>query len=176
MLRTVTGGAVWIGRALDCEIPADAETARADAGSPLAIDLASLWDRARLEWHDRDAADEVAKVVTPVTSLLVLETEQDYRRFGLDVPQPVAMEQAARGRRHKGEEGKMGKKTSASKEGLYGLRGPKDNPDPHLAAGAGPQRGRRWASSSSRTASAHRVDLRPRHARSARTEQTFSAA
>ena len=27
----------------------------------------------------------------------------------------------------------MGKTTSASKEGLYGLKGPKDNPDPRLA-------------------------------------------
>src|SRR5262249_54127178 len=30
-------------------------------------------------------------------------------------------------------EGKMGKKTSRNKEGLYGLKGPKDNLDPHLA-------------------------------------------
>ena len=133
VLRTVNGGAVWIGRAPDMEIPADAETARAEAGSPLAIDLVSLWDRARLEWRNPDAADEVAQVLTPLTSLLVLETEQDYRRFGLDVPQPIAMAQGAPGRRHKGEEGKMGKTTSANKEGLYGLKGPKDNPDPRLA-------------------------------------------
>ena len=133
VLRTVTGDAVWIGRGLDMEIPADAETARAEEGSPLAIDLASLWDRARLEWRDRDADAEVAKVVTPATSLLVLETEQDYRRFGLDVPQRVAMAQGASGRRHKGEEGKMGKATYGNREGLYGLKGPKDNPDPRLA-------------------------------------------
>jgi TonB family protein len=138
-LRTVTGDSVWIGRALDPQTPAGDETARADAGSPLAADLASLWDRARLEWHDRDAADEVPSVLTPVTSLLVLETEQDYRRFGLAVPQPVAMEQGgqgSRGARHKGEEGnvgKMGKRTEGSREGLYGLRGPRDNPDPALA-------------------------------------------
>jgi TonB family protein len=42
-------------------------------------------------------------------------------------------EQGGKGQRHKGEEGKMGKKTSKNKEGLYGLKGPKDNPDPHLA-------------------------------------------
>ena len=64
---------------------------RADAGSPLAVDIGALWDRARLEWHDRDVTEEVAKVLTPSTSLLVLETEQDYRRFGLEVPGPVAM-------------------------------------------------------------------------------------
>ena len=56
-LRTVTGDAVWIGRALESETPAGGETARADAGSPLSADLASLWDRARLEWHDRDGRE-----------------------------------------------------------------------------------------------------------------------
>ena len=91
LLRTITGGAVWMGRALATETTADGETARADAGSPLAVDIGALWDRARLEWHDRDVTEEVAKVLTPVTSLLVLETEQDYRRFGLEVPEPVAM-------------------------------------------------------------------------------------
>lgn len=38
-----------------------------------------------------------------------------------------------KGQKHKGDEGKMGKKTSKKKTGLYGLKGPKDNPDPHLA-------------------------------------------
>ncbi|MBW2731975.1 MAG: AgmX/PglI C-terminal domain-containing protein [Deltaproteobacteria bacterium] len=38
-----------------------------------------------------------------------------------------------KGQKHKGEEGKMGKKTSKKKTGLYGLKGPKNNPDPHLA-------------------------------------------
>jgi TonB family protein len=42
-------------------------------------------------------------------------------------------EQGGTGTKHKGEEGKMGKKTSKNKTGLYGLKGPKDNPDPHLA-------------------------------------------
>jgi len=37
------------------------------------------------------------------------------------------------GRAHKGESGKMGKKTSTSKRGLYALKGPADNPDPRLA-------------------------------------------
>ncbi|HEY3356314.1 MAG TPA: TonB family protein [Polyangia bacterium] len=38
-----------------------------------------------------------------------------------------------KGKRHKGDEGKMGSKKSKQKEGLYGLKGPKDNPDPHMA-------------------------------------------
>ena len=42
-------------------------------------------------------------------------------------------EQGGKGKRHKGDEGKMGKKTSKNKEGLYGLKGPKENIDPHLA-------------------------------------------
>ena len=33
------------------------------------------------------STEEIAKVLTPSTSLLVLETEQDYRRFGLEVPE-----------------------------------------------------------------------------------------
>jgi TonB family protein len=42
-------------------------------------------------------------------------------------------EAGGKGKRHKGEEGKMGKKTSKNKAGLYGLKGPPDNKDPHLA-------------------------------------------
>jgi hypothetical protein len=42
-------------------------------------------------------------------------------------------EAGGKGKRHKGEEGKMGKQTSKNKAGLYGLKGPKDNTDPHLA-------------------------------------------
>jgi pSer/pThr/pTyr-binding forkhead associated (FHA) protein len=38
-----------------------------------------------------------------------------------------------KGARHKGDEGKMGKQESKNKTGLYSLKGPKDNPDPHLA-------------------------------------------
>ena len=38
-----------------------------------------------------------------------------------------------KGKRHKDEEGRMGKKDSLKKQGLYALKGPKDNTDPHLA-------------------------------------------
>lgn len=38
-----------------------------------------------------------------------------------------------KGKRHKDEEGKMGKKESKNKAGLYALKGPKDNTDVHLA-------------------------------------------
>ncbi len=42
-------------------------------------------------------------------------------------------EAGGKGKRHKGDEGKMGKQTSKNKAGLYGLKGPPDNKDPHLA-------------------------------------------
>lgn len=42
-------------------------------------------------------------------------------------------EAGGKGKRHKDEEGKMGKKDSKKKQGLYALKGPPDNPDPHLA-------------------------------------------
>jgi hypothetical protein len=88
-LRTVLGEPVWIGRALDAPAASDAGTIRADATSRLAADLAALWDRARLEWLDHEAADGVASALTPATSLLVLETDDDYKRFGLVVPYPA---------------------------------------------------------------------------------------
>ena len=42
-------------------------------------------------------------------------------------------EAGGKGKRHKDEEGKMGKKESKNKAGLYALKGPKDNTDLHLA-------------------------------------------
>jgi TonB family protein len=38
-----------------------------------------------------------------------------------------------KGQRHKGDEGKMGKKTSKNKEGIYAIKGPKDNQEQYLA-------------------------------------------
>src|SRR4030095_7935445 len=45
-------------------------------------DLLALWDRARLAWRDRDG-DAAVTALTPMRALLVLESEQDYRRFGI---------------------------------------------------------------------------------------------
>jgi TonB family protein len=66
LLDTVTGQAVWLTRVLDP--PAGFATT---AARP--TDLTSLWNRARF-------ADGV---LSPTTALLVLETEEDYERFGL---------------------------------------------------------------------------------------------
>src|SRR5690606_38995986 len=38
-----------------------------------------------------------------------------------------------KGKKHAGEEGKMGKKGAKSLTGLYAIKGPPNNPDPHLA-------------------------------------------
>lgn len=42
-------------------------------------------------------------------------------------------DQGGKGKRHKGDEGKMGKESSKNKQGLYAIKGPQDNPDPHMA-------------------------------------------
>ncbi|MBX3185203.1 MAG: AgmX/PglI C-terminal domain-containing protein [Polyangiaceae bacterium] len=52
--------------------------------------------------------------------------------------QPVSQDEAGapeqeEGQRAVGDEGKMGKVTSNSERGRYGVKGPRDNPDPHLA-------------------------------------------
>ena len=87
-LETVTGQTVWVGRALEVpRPPAEAEPA---VGSAEATDLMPLWDRARLAWSEHgdhaDADRSTTTALTPLRALLVLETEYDYRRFGLAVP------------------------------------------------------------------------------------------
>lgn len=42
-------------------------------------------------------------------------------------------QQGGKGKRHKGEEGQMGKRDSKKTDNHYGIKGPKDNPDPHMA-------------------------------------------
>jgi pSer/pThr/pTyr-binding forkhead associated (FHA) protein len=42
-------------------------------------------------------------------------------------------EQGGKGKKHAGDEGKMGKKNSPNKTGLYQIKGPPNNSDPHLA-------------------------------------------
>ena len=86
-LETVTGQTVWVGRALEVpRPPAEAEPA---VGSADATDLMPLWDRARLAWSEHsdhaDADRSTTTALTPLRALLVLETEYDYKRFGLAV-------------------------------------------------------------------------------------------
>ena len=41
--------------------------------------------------------------------------------------------QGGKGKRHKGEEGQMGKRDAKKTDNHYGIKGPKDNPNPHMA-------------------------------------------
>ena len=86
-LETVTGQTVWVGRAL--EVPRSQGEAEAPIGSADAADLMPLWDRARLAWSDHsdhaDADRSTTTALTPLRALLVLETDDDYKRFGLAV-------------------------------------------------------------------------------------------
>ncbi len=86
-LETVTGQTVWVGRALEGpRSPAEAQT---EIGAADAADLMPLWDRARLAWSEHsdhaDADRSTTTALTPLRALLVLETEYDYKRFGLAV-------------------------------------------------------------------------------------------
>ena len=86
-LETVTGETVWVGRAL--EVPRPPAEAQLDVGTADAEDLLPLWDRARLAWSEHgdhaDADRSTTTALTPLRALLVLETEYDYKRFGLAV-------------------------------------------------------------------------------------------
>jgi len=42
-------------------------------------------------------------------------------------------QQGGKGKRHKGEEGQMGKRDARKTDNHYGIKGPKDNPNPHMA-------------------------------------------
>ncbi|NLN63552.1 MAG: TonB family protein [Myxococcales bacterium] len=44
--------------------------------------------------------------------------------------------QGGKGKRHKGEEGQMGKRDSRKTDNHYGIKGPKDNPNPRMARDA----------------------------------------
>jgi hypothetical protein len=87
-LETVTGKTVWVGCAL--EVPRPPAEAQTEIASADAADLLPLWDRARLAWSEHsdqaDADRSTTAALTPLRALLVLETEYDYRRFGLAVP------------------------------------------------------------------------------------------
>ncbi len=122
------------------------------------------------------------RVLSDYTALLVLETEDDYRRFNIDrkslidimvvgdkgvtmmkrggdalVKEVVVEEKApewlrrdraddrqgGKGKRHKGEEGQMGKRDARKTDNHYGIKGPRDNQDPHMARSASRERARK---------------------------------
>jgi len=130
-LETSDGQVAWIGRALGAIPEVDAQGAAFAAADP--SDLSSLWERARLERGERDgrgAQNRAAPtVLTPLRALLVLETDADYARFGLAAPEATFGHDATLGHDAQGALG------TRSREGLMGLRGPRDNADadPRLA-------------------------------------------
>jgi hypothetical protein len=86
-LETTTGQTVWVGRAL--ELPRSPAKAEVDIAAADAADLLPLWDRAHLGWSERaahaDSDGSTTRALTPLRALLVLESEQEYARFGLAV-------------------------------------------------------------------------------------------
>jgi hypothetical protein len=125
VLETVTGQTVWVGRALEVpRSPGEAEPAIA-AADP--ADLLPLWDRARLAWSEHsdhaDADRSTTTALTPLRALLVLETEYDYKRFGLAV-EDGSQQRTGSGPAFasvSGRDSALG--TDAHKSGLYGLLG-----------------------------------------------------
>lgn len=65
--------------------------------------------------------------------LLTKPPEQKEEEIPQWLKQKQDDEMGGKGKRHKDEEGRMGKKDSQKKQGLYALKGPKDNQDLHLA-------------------------------------------
>ncbi len=53
-------------------------------------------------------------------------------------------EQGGKGKRHKGEEGQMGRQDAKKSDNRFGIKGPSDNPDPHMAR----ERAKEYAASS----------------------------
>jgi TonB family protein len=135
-LETIAGQTVWMGRALEPPQRPGVDPSSGMAEDAAAADLVALWDRARLPWSDRAghrvAERTTAAALTPLRALLVLESEQDYARNGLAVPEPAAAH-ALFGLRGKSDEegkGKMGKlagklvEEQAKNSGILGtLRG-----------------------------------------------------
>jgi TonB family protein len=119
-LETITGQTVWVGRAREVPSPLDGASEAVASADP--ADLLPLWDRARIvgaEGGGSAGADRtVPSALTPLRSLLVLETEADYARYGLAAPERIA------GLRQVGDEGKMGKrlvKEQAKNAGILGV-------------------------------------------------------
>jgi hypothetical protein len=107
-LETVTGETRWLARFIG---PGPADAARADER-----DLEALWTRAHVAGtNDREPdLGSRHRVLTPLTSILVLESAADYARWGIPAP---------------GEN--VAREKEAQNAGLLGLLRRTD--DPHLA-------------------------------------------
>jgi pSer/pThr/pTyr-binding forkhead associated (FHA) protein len=79
-------------------------------------------------------------------SLELLTADNRYAKYLIEPPETREEEQpewlnqenkneeeGGKGKRHKGEEGQMGKNDAKKTKNRYGIEGPADNPDPHMA-------------------------------------------
>jgi hypothetical protein len=117
-LETATGETRWLARFVGS---APNGLARADAR-----ELEALWTRAHVAaTAGRDTEEgERHRVLTPLTSILVLESTADYARWGIPAPEHAGDDQLARG-----------EKRPAERAGAIGIRGVlKSSPEYHLGS------------------------------------------
>ncbi len=124
-LDTIAGQPLWIGRALGAAAQSDEKAAVPVEGD--AADLLALWDRARLMWFDgrpRPRAERTPPAaLTPLRALLVLESEQDYARHGLAVPERISDDAPAERAMGNDASDVLAGLVEHKTAGLFGLRG-----------------------------------------------------
>jgi TonB family protein len=141
-LETVTGEVRWVGRFVG-EPPANV----APTG---AREAEALWARAHV-LVTPDAAGEAGaahQVLTPLTSILVLENDADYQRWGLPIPAREPEPSAPGDSRDPGSgtEGRMGRGASGRELSGFAREGPRARSiigqrDPQGSAPGGPPLG-----------------------------------
>ena len=129
-LETVTGQTRWLARFIG--------QAPAGVARGAERDLEALWTRAHVAGtadRERDQGER-HRVLTPLTSILVLETVADYARWGIPAPgtPEVAHEQGALGVRREVSNSQFG--SISGRDTAIG-----GNPDPHLGNLVGSQIG-----------------------------------
>jgi TonB family protein len=129
-LETVTGELTWVGRFVG-ESPAQA--ARGEARH-----LEALWARGRAVGSASQVDDlgRAHKVLTPLTSILVLEKDSDYTRWGLEIPKAPEGEKVAKEKAP--DQGQpVPRPDVPERTGLFGLRAPAEAPTTAAPAPAG---------------------------------------
>jgi TonB family protein len=130
-LETVTGELTWVGRFVG-EAPAQAAK-----GEPRHVE--ALWARGRAVGGSSQQEDlgRAYKVLTPLTSILVLEKDADYTRWGLEIPKPPEAEPVAKQKAP--DPGPPPPPDLPERTGLFGLRAqPAAPPTATAAPQAGP--------------------------------------
>ncbi|MBI5481504.1 MAG: TonB family protein [Deltaproteobacteria bacterium] len=135
-LETVTGDLVWVGRFVG-ESPAPTQAGR---GEPRHLE--ALWARGRAVGSASQVGDpgRTHKVLTPLTSILVLEKDSDYTRWGLEIPKAPEGEPVAKQKAPDQGQAQVPRPDVPQRTGLFGLQGPAEPPAPTTAAPGGPPR------------------------------------